>query len=212
MKLVQRIAALMVLAALTGFTSAQAQETPNFDFFGHVVSVPTTMGGTLEMFSVLTNNGVVPTPIAMTWSGRQHTLVLRATLAGAAGFSQFYATGTVAIWTDVGPSTAADYANNATLEDGTAILTGVLAGTLTRNKFMPSLGNFVGDIDWTGGSRLGELGTNTTGWPIGGSISMSSLPSGYEETWDGKSDAPVGVAVEQSTWGAVKGLYRNNNN
>lgn len=201
---------MVVLAALIGSTSIHAQEAPNFDFYGHVVSIPVALGETLEMYSVLTNNGIVPTPIPFNWTAEEHTLVLRAQLSSSSGFSQLYATGTVEIWTDIGPATPAvfDISQTGNFEDGTLVLSGAFMDTMTRNKFTPTLGSFGGSVNWTGGTRLAELGGSTNGWPFGGAISAPAQGAElFAERWDGKVDMPP-IAVEQQTWGAVKGLYQ----
>lgn len=200
----KRIAAMAVLATLV--TAAHA-DPPNFDFYGFA-AVPTTTGGILQLRSVLTNNGVVPTPIALDFATMQHTLVITATLAGTVGIRQNYSPATVQIWSDpIGGGTAADYANTATFTDGTMILSGSFDGNLERLRFTTSLGSFIGEVDFTGGTRQGEL-TTTLGWPLGGgwSRSVTGIPPGHQENWDGKID-PSPVGVEQQTWSGVKSLY-----
>lgn len=201
------LATSVALAALLGAPTAQA-DPPNFDFNGYAI-VPTTTGGTLTLRSVLTNNGVVPTPIPLDFVNNQYTLVVTGTLASTVGLKQFYSPATVQLWSDaIGGGTAADYANGATFVDGTMILSGAFDGNLERLRFTTNLGSFIGKIDFSGGSMLGALATPQD-WPFGGgwSRSVSGIPSGYNENWDGKIDlAPV--AVEEQNWGAVKGLFR----
>jgi hypothetical protein len=196
------------LAVLLGTLSVQAADPPNFDFLGYVPSVPSSNGQTLRLFSVVNNNSVVPTPIPLDFTSQEHTLVIEATLNGRSGFSQFYGPATVRIYSDAGPATAHDFAKTSTFTDGQLILSGAFDGTLTRDQYTTSLGSFVGHVRWTGGSRLGELGGNTSGWTFGGGISrtIAGIPSGFVESWDGKIDQRI-VAVESSTWTHVKGLY-----
>ncbi|MFQ5601067.1 MAG: hypothetical protein ACE5G2_11010 [Candidatus Krumholzibacteriia bacterium] len=211
MKKMTRITALMALAALMGSSSVHAQDPPNFDFLGFVPTVPSQIGGTFVLYSDMTNGGVVPTPIPMNFIGEQHTVVINGTLSALVGpFSQHYSPVTVEIWTDVGPSTPTDFANPSTFTDGTLILSGVIDGVLTRNMFPLGTGNIVGQLDWTGGTRLAELGANTLGWAVGGVVTENSgnIPAGYVEMWDPLIDQPV-VAVDDDTWGAVKELYRH---
>jgi hypothetical protein len=201
-------AAVMALVALGMTPGAQAVDPPNFDFNGYAI-VPTTVGGTLTMRSVLTNNGVVPTPIALDFVNNQYTLVVVGTLAGVVGITQNFTPASIEIWSDAkSGGTAADYAVPATFTDGTLILAGGFDGNLTRTTFPPMLGSFLGKINFTSGSRLGDLAT-PNGWPCGGawSRSISGIPSGYNEMWDGKIDlAPV--AVESQKWGGVKEMFR----
>jgi hypothetical protein len=90
----------------------------------------------------------------------------------------------------------------------TLILAGLLDGNLTRKQFSATLGNFMGLVDVNGGTRLGDLG-QPQDWPFGGgwSRSISGIPSGYDEIWDGKINLTT-VAVEESSWEAVKELHR----
>lgn len=204
------LAAAMALAALTVSSSAYAADPPNFDFFGYAI-VPGSVGGQLVMRSVLTNNGVVPTPIALNFTLNQYTLVVVATLSAINGVTgrHDYTPASVEIFEDpIGGGTAANYAVPGTFTDGTQILAGNFDGTLVRNRFNPTLGNFIGKVDFTGGTRIGDLLT-VQDWPFGGgwSRTISGIPAGYHENWDGKIDlAPVAVTPIQ--WGGVKNLFK----
>jgi hypothetical protein len=199
-------AALMALAVCTATTSVFATDPPNFDFNGYAI-IPAGVGGTLTVRSVLTNNGVVPTPIPLDFTTQQHTVVVSGTLGS--GTPQPY-TATVQLYSDaISGGTAANYATPSTFTDGTLILSGVFDGTLLRYTFSSTLGSYIGKVDWTGGTRLGELST-TQDWPFGGGWSRRSglgIPPGYNENWDGKIDFNA-VGVEQIQWGGIKALYR----
>ena len=199
-------AALMALAVWTATSNVFAADPPNFDFNGYAI-IPSGVGGTLTLRSVLTNNGVVPTPIPLDFTTQQHTVVVTGTLGG--GSPQPYS-GTVLVYSDdKGSGTAADYGSPGTFTDGTLVLSGVFDTTLLRYTFTATLGSYIGKVDWTGGSRLGEL-TVTQDWPFGGGWSRRSglgIPPGYSENWDGKIDFN-NVAVEQKSWDQIKELYR----
>jgi len=201
-------ASVAAATLVAGAQFASASDPPNFDFNGYAI-VPTTIGGAFTLRSVLTNNGVVPTPIALDFVNNQYTLVVTATLASTAPFHQYYSPATIQIWEDpIGGGTAADYGTPGTFTDGTLILSGTFDGNLDRTGFIATLGSFLGRVDFTAGTRLGDLAT-TQDWPFGGgwSRSVSGIPSGYDENWDGKIDlAPV--AVNQETWGGVKEQYK----
>jgi hypothetical protein len=198
----------MALGVLVASPSARAGDPPNFDFNGYA-QVSDVIGSALVMRSVLTNNGEVPTPIPLDFTLNQYTLVVGGTLSSIVGVARNYTMANVAMYADpILGGTAADYANAATFTDGTLILSGVFDGFLVRNRFSAMLGNFVGTVDFTGGTLLGGL-TTPQDWPFGGgwSRSVTGIPAGYQENWDGKIDlAPVGV--EPSSWQKVKGLYR----
>jgi hypothetical protein len=203
-----KVLATSVALVATVIGSAAQADPPNFDFFGYS-NVPTTVGGTLTLRSVLTNNGVVPTPITLDFTTNQYTLVVTGTLASVVGLKGFYSPATCSIYEDpIGGGTAADYASAATFTDGTLILGGAFDGNLERLRFTTNLGSFIGKVDFTSGSRLGDLLTPHD-WPFGGgwSRSVSGIPAGYHENWDGKIDLAA-VAVEDRAWGAVKELFK----
>jgi len=198
----------MALGALVASPSAWAGDPPNFDFNGYA-QVSDVIASPLVLRSVLTNNGVVPTPILLDFTNNQYTLVANGTLASIVGVARNYAMATVSIYEDpIGGGTAADYSNAATFTDGTLILTGAFDGFLIRNRFSASLGNFIGSVDFTGGTRLGDLATPQD-WPFGGgwSRSVTGIPATYQENWDGKIDLAA-VGVEPGSWQKVKSLYR----
>jgi hypothetical protein len=199
----------MVLAAGVTTSSVLAVDPPNFDFYGFALVPPGPVGGMLTLRSVLTNNGVVPTPIALNFALNQYTLVISGTLASTVGIAQNYPGASVLLYEDpIAGGTAADYANPSTFTDGTLILSGAFDGDLVRNRFSATLGNFVGKIDFTGGTRLGDLATPQD-WPCGGAWSrtVTGIPTGYQENWDGKIDLAV-VSVDNKTWEQLKQLYR----
>jgi hypothetical protein len=199
----------VLLGAVASMTAANAfaADPPNFDFNGYAI-IPGSVGGTLILRSVLTNNGVVPTPILLDFATKQHTLVVTGTLG--IGSPQPYSGVTLELWSDGGSgSTVANYAIPGTFVDGDRILTGVMPAGLLRYAFSPTLGSYIGKVNWTGGSRFAEL-TVTTGWPFGGGWSRRSglgIPPGYQENWDGKIDFNT-VGVEEKNWDRIKELYR----
>jgi hypothetical protein len=207
MKTLIRVVA--ALSALVVATAALAVDPANFDFFGNVPTVPSSHGHALTMYSVINNNGAVPTPLPLDFVGSEHTLVIEATLDHRAGVSQFYMPATVRIYSDAGPATAHDYAHPATFQDGTLILSGTFTSSLVRDQYTQTVGSFAGHIDWTGGTRLGELGGNTAGWTLHGGLSRLAcpLPSGFVECWDG-AIAQSTVATESQTWGNLKALFK----
>jgi hypothetical protein len=206
-----RVLVALTALALAGAPSAQAADPPNFDFYGFAI-IPSTIGAPLTLRSVLTNNGVVPTPIALDFTLNQYTLVVTGTLSsgnpnlpGTAKFSP----ASISIYEDSkGGGTAADYGAPGTFVDGTLILSGDFTPELSRIRLTSTLGSFAGTIAFDGGSRLGDLPT-PVGWPFLGGWSRSSsltIPAGYHEAWDGKIDLST-VAVESKSWSGVKGLF-----
>jgi hypothetical protein len=202
------LASAVALGALAMSPGAYAADPPNFDFNGYAI-VSDVLNSPLTMRSVLTNNGVVPTPILLDFTNNQYTLVITGTLASISGIARNYPAATCDIYEDaIGGGTAANYANGATFTDGTLILSGVFDGNLVRNRLTATLGNFIGKVDFSGGTRLADL-ASPQDWPCGGgwSRTIGGIPAGYQENWDGKIDLGT-VGVESRTWDGVKRLYR----
>lgn len=213
MKVLKALTAL-ALAASLGASGAWAQTPPNFDYFGYVKTWPTIVGGAYKYVGYLTNNGVIPTPIPMAWGPTvQHTIVIEAVLqshtVSGVVITDNFEQATVRIYTDNGPVTPYAFTtpNPTGFEDQTLILSGTIAGFFRRQAFTTY--TYFGSVDWTGGTRLGELGVNATSWGLGGggSTNAGSVPTGYDHVYDGKVEQPV-VAVEEKTWGGVKDLYQ----
>jgi hypothetical protein len=212
MKVLKAVTAL-ALAASLGASGGWAQTPPNFDYLGYMKTWPTTVGGAYLYVGYLTNNGVIPTPIPMVWgAGVQHTIVIEALLqshvAGPVTTDNFEQA-TIRIYTDVGPVTPYAFTtpNPTGFDDQDLILSGTIDGFFRR--IVMSSYTYFGSVDWTGGSRLGELGVNTQDWGLGGggSTQSGSVPSGYNHVYDGLVQQPV-VSVEDKTWGTIKDLYK----
>ena len=202
----RRMLALLIAAAVLAVApTAQAQQF--FDFNGQAL-LPTQLGGSLTMYSVVTNNNQVATPIALDFTNYQYTLVVTNLVWTGAGATQTYAGGTIVLYEDAG--TAADYSNVATFTDGVAILSGSVV-TLNRTMFTANLGNASGLVDWTGGTRIGEIApVDRLSWAFLTGISNRSTVTvpGYNENWDGKVEpqSPI-VPTEACSFGALKGEY-----
>lgn len=163
-------------------------------------------------------------PFPVNFASNEYTLKFVATVSSITPqiitTEYAYATTTIRVYEDAGLD--ADYGINppngsspTTFENGTAALIGTLSG-LVRIDF--NLGfpepTFVGTIDWTGGSELGNLAPYpATGWTIHGGVSATvpGIPTGYERNWTPKIVPPAAVPVHESTWGAIKSLYEAGN-
>jgi len=187
--------AVTAAALLASAGGAAAGDPPNFDFNGYA-QLPAAVGGPLTVRSVLTNNGVVPTPIPLDFTLNQYTLVLTAVLTADDGTTQSYGTVGFSIYGDpIGGGTAADYGNPATFTDGAVVYSANLS-YLERVRFTATLGSFFGPLLPAAGDLFG-------GW----SRTVTGIPAGYQENWDGLID-PGSVSVESETWQGVKSLYR----
>jgi hypothetical protein len=185
-----------VTAAVLTSAGAHAVDPPNFDFNGYA-QIPAAVSGTLTVRSVLTNNGVVPTPIPLDFLTKQYTLVLTATLLSDNGTTQQYGNAVVTIYEDaIGGGTAADYALPASFVDGTPVFQANLLPALTRVTFTATLGSFFAPLQAPIADLFG-------GW----SRTVGGIPAGYDENWDGLI-AVAAVGVESRPWQGIKQLYR----
>jgi len=119
-----------------------------------------------------------------------------------------YAGGTITIFEDAG--TTADYALPGTFFDGTAILSGTFF-SLDRTMFTATLGSAIGEVDWTGGTRLNDMmPQDQTGWPFftGINAMANQVVEGYDEAWDGKVEPhdPI-VPNETINWSELKSRF-----
>jgi hypothetical protein len=180
-----------------------------FDFLGQAV-VPGSVGGMLNMESVINDPAPGTTPLPLDFANFQYTLVITGLeLVAINGSTQNYANGTIAIYED--DLTPADYANPATFSDGTAILIGTVT-SLDRTMFTATLGSAAGMVDWNGGTNIDDIAPeDQLGWPILTGISRQAhhIEPGYDEQWDGKVEPiePI-VDARQSTWSEVKERMR----
>lgn len=131
-----------------------------------------------------------------------------------------YSGGNIELWQD--PSRNHDYGINPpsltsppTFVDGTLFLGGTLSDFFLF--FDPSTGSgaYEGNIDFTSGSGLTTLNQiNADGYTFGGVLNSTAsggnVPQGYDLQVDGLIEVEVIVGVEETGWGAVKQLYRNN--
>jgi len=106
--------------------------------------------------------------------------------------------------------------NAAPFYDGGLILTGSLSNfhvDITQNLAGTYSGSFRSNYLFTGGSEYGAVSGTGTGllgglWCGNGSGGgLCTMPSCYSAHPDGKWDQPP-TAVNSSTWGAIKQLYR----
>ena len=179
-----------------------------FDFDAQAI-VPAVVGGTTTAVGHIVNGQAVATPIPLDFANYEYTIVVTGLTLDAAGTTSFFSGGTVAIYED--SATPSDWANPASFSDGAAILTGTLT-TFSRTMFTATLGSGTGFVDWTGGSRLGDLAVaDRLAWPFLTSVSRapSQVQPGDVERWDGKVEPKQEVvATEQLSWSELKVGYR----
>lgn len=196
------LTALAVIALAVPSTASAAQW---FDYNGQAL-VPDAIGGTLSMYSIITNDGSIETPIPLTGSiSDRYTLVITdLELLSDDGTIQTYAGGSIQIIED--DATAANFGDTTSFTDGTVILEGTIQ-QFTRIDFGFSQSG-EGSVDWTGGTRIDEIApADRLAWAIVASISnrASVLEPGFDENWNGKVEPGDPIVSEgTSTWGQLK--------
>lgn len=189
---------LILVLAVVGIVAAPqfAAAQQLFDFNGQAL-VPAVVGNNVTAYLPVDEAGVIPTPLPLDFANFDYTIVVVAPLAVINGNSQDYGAGTIVLYED--NATVADFGSPATFTDGTAILSGTLYD-FTRTMFTSTLGSGAGSVDWTGGTRVGDLAPAAQlGWSFLVTISTRSTVTvpGYDENWDGKVE-PLEPVVPNS--------------
>jgi hypothetical protein len=154
---------------------------------------------------------------------KEYTAILNAEvlfyLGGMSQAVSFKPNGTVLIYEDSSPD--ADFANLATLTDGTLILTGQvnnMAGTRINIPGLPW--SVSGEITLLGGAGFGNLVGCAAGgqslsmndfiaWQLGNGQPLPGIPTGYKEAYDAEWKClDDTTSLDSATWGGVKSLYR----
>jgi hypothetical protein len=126
-----------------------------------------------------------------------------------------YDQGTVGLWEDAfatgTPAVPGVNPPNATAPssyiDGNDYLNGHLESFTIFYNTQFNSGAFEAEVTFTGGQHHGDLGPQTTGYTFGG-VFIFGTPEGYDLQWDGQILLDP-VAVEPTTWGAVKTAFNN---
>ena len=141
---------------------------------------------------------------------------------GGGWYAVSYSGGILELWNDTPGNFA--YGINppnatapSTFVDGALLLRGTFNNfslyygpTATPGAFT---GSYSSDITWTAGSALADVqGIENDGFTFGGVLNpvaaSGSVPEGYDLQVDGKVEITVITAVEETTWGGVKNLFR----
>jgi len=159
-------------------------------------------------------------PFSSDFVTNEYTFVVTAEIASitplAATTEYTYVNGALAIYED--PAKNGNYGVSppngtapSTFQDGTLILVGAMTG-MTRLDF-----NFgfpeptvIASVNFTGGSKLGELTAGGSNWTFHGGLSTNPLlgiPFGYKRAWNTKCVPPDTTPIEETTWGGIKALY-----
>jgi len=223
------ITALATLALLVGAAGASIAEPYVLNLSGNNFSTSeaTVIGGELDvvgMLSLVQDNPPFPLPGIIDWSTEYTVAVQDLILASPPANSvKTYTGGVIELWADTPPdapwtpttpvSSIPAYNSlqvPALMLDGTPLLTGVFTQFATL-FFGGQTGSISATINWTGGSRLGDLQTLgiASDWHWNGWFHTTApVPAGYLRLYGGKLEHETPVAVEPATWGEIKNLLR----
>ena len=201
-----RLGAPAGIAALL-CTGACAAAGSGVLFFDAYAIAPQQIGDSLQVRGVIFP-GELPPPLSLDFDEYQHTIVFAPPLAAIGDAVDFFATATLAVYSDPRQTgTRADPAQPASYVDGACILRARLRDFLHSNFGPP--GYAAGRLEWTGGSRVQELSPPPSVLSADWTTLDPDLPNGYHEVWLGQL-YPLIDAVEPRTWSAIKTLYREN--
>ena len=220
----KRLLLTVFLLPLFLASSVMAVDPVQFDITGlsYNNEAPEQVGTVTTMLGILEPENGFTYPLVLDMVNNQFTYVWTSTITSIVttfNTEITYANTTFTIYEDaIGGGTAADPGTNppngtapSTYTDGTAILIGTLSNVtrIDLNPLFPQNITFVGEIAFTGGTRVGELQNGD--WTYHGGLSddvVFNIPAGYRWRWTTKAVFFETVPVEESTWGRVKSLYR----
>lgn len=135
---------------------------------------------------------------------------------GGGSYAVSYNGGTLQIWQD--PAMNHVFGINppngtapSTFVDGTLLLGGTFDSFVLFFNTGTGSGTYQGTVTWNAGTALGTvLGIQNDGFTFGGVLNPSggSVIEGYDLQVDGVIEISVIIAVEKTTWGEIKNLYR----
>lgn len=223
------IEALASVALLLGVWGTAAGDPYLLDLSGNNFSVTEAqvVGQELKvalLLSKVQDNPPFAVPGAIDWSTEYTLYVSGLMLTDPPGNPvKSYSGGSVQLWsenppdapwtptTPVGAIPAYNAAEVPTkLTDGTALLIGSFTQFATL-FFGGNTGSISATINWTGGSKLGDLAAQgiTDNWHWNGWFNLTApVPPGYQLLYGGKLEHEQAVGVEPATWGKIKNLLR----
>ena len=185
---------------------------------------PTQFGGIddyYNMFGFI--QAVNPTYLTVDFSTNEYTIEFwQLCSAGYFDFGNLrfitYTTGYLGVYEDpFAGGTAAVFGVNppnatapATFLDGTAILLADIVNFGITLNLDDGTGNFVGDVDFTGGTQAGNIPAGSTVYTFAGLTSgpLANVPEGYVHQVTGQIKIEVPVQNQSTSWGRMKALYR----
>ena len=199
---------ILTIAACSLALAGPAAATQLFDFNAQAV-VPGTVGQDAQVYGIIVNGGAVDTPLPLDFANYQYTIVITGLTLDAVGSSSQFSGGAIAIYEDA--ATAADYTAPGSFSDGTAILSGTVT-SFEHSVLLGSIGNGMGFVDWTGGSRLNDLApADQQNWPLLTATNSGAayVEPGFTHLFDGKVEPSEDVVSNESrSLSGVKALYR----
>ena len=221
MKILTGLVVGLGIAALVPIAAFAQCDMHEGHFSGH--SVHASAAGTFSAGEAFTLRQTLNTTQVNPWyafnqGAFQYTLVITGTVTSQVNIPLFpgtvlrqvtFGASSFAIYEDAG--TTADYANPGTFTDGAAILTGSISGMYGEGLVdgaNPEVLGVTGNATITGGSAIGDV--ICTDLVMNDFLAWlpATSPPGYKEAYDSKWECCIVTAVEPSTWGGVKSLYR----
>lgn len=209
-----RVLLLVFLAALLILPTAAMSLEQILPFGYSYFALPEQVGTAMTVVGFLEPPVGFDYPFTVDFATYEYTYYFEATVQsitpGPITTEILYAVTTFEIYEDAAMN--GDYGVAPTsFRDGTLILSGTMSGLvrLDYNFGFPEPTS-LGSIDWTAGSKLGELAPYLSGWTFHAGVStnaMTGIPAGYQQNWSCKIVPPESVPVEDSSWGKVKSLY-----
>lgn len=226
MRVITVLATLAFLAGAVGVSSAEPYLL-NLSGNNFSISEAAAIGGELEvvgMLSMVQDNPPFSLPGVVDWTTEYTVDVRDLILASPPGNSvKTYNGGVIELWADTPPDApwtpttpvGSIPAYNtllvpALMVDGTPLLTGVFTQFATL-FFGGQTGSISATINWTGGSKLGDLQSLgiANDWHWNGWFNIiAPVPPGFQRLYGGKLEHETPVAVEPATWGEIKNLLR----
>jgi hypothetical protein len=157
-------------------------------------------------------------PFSVDFTNNEYTFYFQSTITGMVPgpvtTEIFYANTTFTIYED--PAKNGDYGTSppngtspSTFQDGTIILTGEFIDIvrLDYNFGFPEP-TVMGIINFTGGTKLGEMTEGGDNWIFHAGLSsmIPGIPVGYQKNWSCKIIKGT-VPTEHTTWGDIKSIF-----
>ena len=205
--------AVLLVSLLPAAVYAQVQFVPvGYSYY----TAPEGVGTVTTVVGFLDPPAGFTYPFSVDFANNEYTFYFQTTITSivplAVTTEYHYANTTFYIYQD--PSKNGTYGTNppngtspSTFRDGTLVLSGDFTDIVRLNyNFGFPQPTALGTVNFTGGTKLGELSQSNWNFHAGVSATVPGIPAGYKQNWSCKL-VPGTVPVEHTTWGSIKNLY-----